>query len=100
MSYSFKTSFGAIIPKVQFEVNHEFLEDVRTISQNFASAPTSSSSFSIRSDKPEDRDYFTVGGGFEANFGEYVTGFMDYSTIQGLKDISNHSFSAGFRIRF
>ncbi|MGV7221729.1 MAG: autotransporter domain-containing protein [Nitrospinales bacterium] len=100
VSYSFETSFGLIIPRVMFEVNHEFLEDVRTISQNFVSAPTGSSAFTIRSDKPVDRDFFTIGAGVEAHFGEQVTGFIDYSTLQGLENTSNHSFSAGLRVRF
>ena len=100
LSYAIETSFGIVVPKLQFEVHHEFLDDVRTISQNFVAAPTGTSAFAIRSDEPADRDFFTIGGGVEAHFGEHVTGFVDYSTLQGLDNVSNHSLSAGIRIRF
>jgi outer membrane autotransporter protein len=100
VSYSIETIFGKLVPRVQFEINHEFLDDVRTISQNFVSAPGGTSAFQIRSDKPVDRDFVTFGAGMEAHFGEQVTGFVDYSTIQALENVSSHTFSAGVRVRF
>jgi outer membrane autotransporter protein len=96
LSHAVSTSFGILSPTVRGEWIHEF---ANTASSTFkyANDPTELSRAGLSFDSP-DRDYFTLGAGIAATFASGISGFLDYGTVLGLSNISNHVFTLGARI--
>lgn len=82
-----------------FEWEHEYQDDSRIVTANFAADPTPSDDtlIKIRTDSP-DRDFFNLGFGLSAVFPRGVSSFIYYETVLGLDDIVAHFITGGLRI--
>ena len=113
-TYVWTPSFGVFMPYVRVEALHEFQEKSRKISAVYRSvtgmANADQLDFKVPTDEG-DPDYFTasvglsaiVRGGRPDDDGVIHGGvqvFVEYRTILGLEDISNHVFSGGARYEF
>jgi outer membrane autotransporter protein len=97
-SYAISTPFGVLLPQIRAEWRHEVLDDQRSIKAQFANDPFNVP-FLIATDSP-DRDYFALGAGIAAALARGVSAFIDFETIVGLKNVTNHNFIAGVRFEF
>ena len=97
-SYAISTPFGVLLPQVRAEWRHEVLDDQRGIKAQFANDPFNVP-FLIATDNP-DRDYFALGAGIAAALARGISAFVDFETIVGLKNVTNHNFIAGVRFEF
>lgn len=97
LDYAFSTGAGVIVPTARFEWEHEFSNDDRVITAQFASDP--GSFMNLPTQKP-DRDYFNLGVGASMTFEGGVTAFVDFETLLGHEDLTNHKITAGARLEF
>ena len=98
VSYAVNTSIGVFMPTVHADWRHEALNGRRNIKAQFLNDP-SNTIFFIPTDDP-DRDYFALGAGVSATFRKGLAAFLEYEGIVGLRDITNHNFTAGIRLEF
>ena len=113
-TYVWTPSFGVFMPYLRVEALHEFQDKSRKISAVYRSvngmANADQLDFKVPTDD-SDPDYFTasvglsaiVRGGRPDDEGVIHGGiqvFVEYRTILGLEDISNHVFSGGARYEF
>ena len=98
INYAFSTPVGVIVPQVRFEWNHEFENDTRIVKARYTYDPFNTV-LGIPTDSP-DRDYFTLGASLSATFSGGVSGFIDYQTLLGLKQVTTHLITAGIRAEF
>lgn len=107
-STTINTSSGIIVPHVRAEFIHEFEDNARAILARYLHDPnpteqpvgnSTGATFTITTDVP-DRDWFTIGGGLSAVFAGGMSIFIDYETVIGFADVSDHSITAGARIEF
>ncbi|MEE9252114.1 MAG: autotransporter outer membrane beta-barrel domain-containing protein [Thermodesulfobacteriota bacterium] len=98
-SYAISTQWGVLLPQLMFEWEHEYQDDSRIVTANFAADPTPSDDtlIKIRTDSP-DRDFFNLGFGLSAVFPRGVSSFIYYETVLGLDDIVAHFITGGLRI--
>lgn len=94
-SREFRTSWGRVVPQVRARWSHEFGDDERGISSNFADLP---GTFTVHSARLG-RDSALLGGGLTILVGDQADVYLDYDA--GLLDGNvTHAGRAGFRIRF
>jgi outer membrane lipase/esterase len=86
------------VPQIMAEWRHEFEDDSRNIKARYIHDVTNTS-FSVPTDDP-DRDYFALGAGLSVLLGRGIGAFFNYETALGLKRITHHQFTAGFRMEF
>jgi uncharacterized protein with beta-barrel porin domain len=98
LAHAFGTPIGVVVPQVRGEWRHEFLNNSQLIRAKFANDPFNVV-FTIPTDRP-DRDYFAVGAGVSSVFRKGIAAFLDYETLLGLRNVVNHSFTAGVRLEF
>jgi outer membrane autotransporter protein len=102
--YSLNTNMGVITPYLRLEWEHEFDDNARQLSARFFRAsnnPQDPESITNSSLSGEfDRDFFNVGIGISTVFPQGIIGFIDYETILGLEDLTNHQVSAGLQFKF
>lgn len=98
LSWSLSRSWGVFSPMINLEYAHEFDDDSRVIAASFLSDPTNTA-FTVLTDDP-DRDYFNLGVGASFVFSGGRSMFINYDTIIGLSDISQHTLRIGGRFEF
>ncbi|VAW84059.1 hypothetical protein MNBD_GAMMA18-1427, partial [hydrothermal vent metagenome] len=97
-SIAMSTRYGVLSPQLRFEWVHEFQDDSRYITASFVNDP-SSSSFRIRTDAP-DKNFWNAGAGISATFSEGRSAFFYIDTIAGKDNITQNTYSAGFRMDY
>jgi len=92
-SLAISTSFGVVVPQVNGEYVHEFLNDRRTIH----ATATDGSAVSFVTDPP-DRDYFNVGAGLVFVLPDGISPFLSYSAEVANRFEEVHTVTAGVRL--
>lgn len=98
VSSSISRPGGVLVPQARLEWHHEFDDDVRTIVARYLHDPNRVQ-LAASTDEP-DRDYFTLGLSLSGVFRGGTQGFVDYETVLGLDDITDHVITAGVRAEF
>ena len=92
-SVAISTSFGVVVPQVNAEYVHEFLNDRRTIHATASNgAPVNFVT------DPPDRDYFNVGGGVLFVLPDGISPFLNYSAEVANRFEEVHTVTAGVRL--
>ena len=92
-SVAISTSFGVVVPQVNAEYVHEFLNDRRTVhATELDGAPATFVT------DPPDRDYFNVGAGVVFVLPDGVSPFLSYSAEVANRFEEIHTVTAGVRI--
>jgi len=99
-SYIISQSWAIIQPQLNIDWLHEFKDDSRLLTGRFAEAAnTPANRFELSSEEP-DANYFRLGLGASLLFPNGATGFIQYSTILGYDNLSDHTVNAGLRWEF
>ena len=98
ITHAVSTRIGVFVPQVHAEWRHEFIDDRRTINAQFVNDPFQTG-FRFQTDRL-DRNYGAVGAGVSAVLRRGVSAFVNYETIVGLEDVTNHSVTGGARLEF
>jgi uncharacterized protein with beta-barrel porin domain len=98
ISYPVRGAFGTLLPQLRAEWRHEFKNDSRSLTARLINNPTGPVAV-ISSDDP-DRDYFNVAAGVVAALTGGTTVALEYETVLGLEDITNHIIRARLRVNF
>jgi hypothetical protein len=99
-SYAIKTSLGVIVPQVRGRYVHEFLNDARTQSVEFAADTLPGAgdrAFNVYTEKPG-RDYFDWRTSVLLQFPYGIAGFIEYGRVAGLRNISMQELNIGLRV--
>jgi uncharacterized protein YhjY with autotransporter beta-barrel domain len=100
VSYAIKTPWVVILPQARVRYMHEFLNDQRTQSVQFAAdtlPDAADRAFLVYTDEP-DRDYIDWRASVSFQFPHGIAGFVDYGGTAGLQNMSVHEFNVGLRI--
>ena len=97
-SQSFSTAKAVLVPQVWFEWAHEFESGDDNVKGWFTSDPTQAL-FDLTTDS-FDTDSFRFGVGLGAQFAQGRTAFISYEAVTGLRDNTEHSVTAGFRMSY
>jgi outer membrane autotransporter protein len=92
------TDFGVLIPAAHADWQHEFEDESRLITVQYAADPNANR-FSVITDSP-DRDFANLGASLALVLPGGWMAFVAYETVLGLRDISNHIFTFGGRLEF
>ncbi|HZF32262.1 MAG TPA: autotransporter outer membrane beta-barrel domain-containing protein, partial [Candidatus Angelobacter sp.] len=92
-SVAISTSFGVVVPQVNAEYVHEFLNDRRTV--HATELDGDAATFVT---DPPDRDYFNVGAGLVFVLPDGVSPFLSYSAEVANRFEEVHTVTAGVRI--
>jgi outer membrane autotransporter protein len=92
-SMAFSADFGVVVPQINGEYVHEFLNDRRTV---HARQPGGADATFVTD--PPDRNYFNVGGGVVFVLPEGVSPFLNYSAEVANRFEEVHTVTAGVRI--
>ncbi len=87
------TSFGVVVPQVNAEYVHEFLNDRRTIH----ATASDGTPVNFVTDPP-DRDYFNVGAGVVFVLPDGISPFLNYSAEVANRFEEVHTVTAGVRL--
>ncbi len=97
-SAAFSSGFGVIVPQVTADWTHEFQNNQRQMSAQFAqdgrSVPTT---FQFLSDKP-DRDFFHVGAGIAMILPNGIQPFINFEALIGNSLFNNYVGTIGIRL--
>jgi uncharacterized protein YhjY with autotransporter beta-barrel domain len=97
-SAAFSTAIGVLIPQITADWTHEFENDQRLISAQFAqdgrAIPTT---FQFLSDKP-DRDFFHIGTGLGVMLPHGVQPFINFEALLGNRLFNNFVGTVGIRL--
>lgn len=99
-SYAWKTPWMVILPQLRARYEHEFQNDGRTQSVQFAAdnlPGAASRSFLVYTDAA-DRSFFDWKASVLFQFPYGIAGFVDYGGVEGLQNIRVHEFNVGLRI--
>ena len=91
-SVAISTSFGVVVPQVNAEYVHEFLNDRRTIHASSGGTPVNFVT------DPPDRNYFNVGGGVVFVLPDGISPFLNYSAEVANRFEEVHTVTAGVRL--
>jgi len=92
-SMAISTSFGVVVPQVNAEYVHEFLNDRRTVD----ATATNGAAVSFVTDPP-DRDYFNVGAGVVFVLPEGISPFLNFSAEVANRFEETQTVTAGVRL--
>lgn len=95
--YAVSTGFGVLTPQLNFDWEHEYKGDGRTVTASVLADPATA--VAVRTASP-DRDYFNLGAGVSATFKGGVSAFVHYQAQLGRTNFTNHGFNAGARFEF
>jgi outer membrane autotransporter protein len=95
---SVSTSWAVLVPQGLFEWAHEFDDGDDEVSGFFSNDP-SRIPFALATDK-FDSDYFRMGLGLGAQFGQGRTAFVSYEAAIGLNSYREQNVSLGLRLDF
>jgi uncharacterized protein YhjY with autotransporter beta-barrel domain len=99
-SYAIKTSLGVIVPQVRARYVHEFLNDARTQSVEFAADTLPGAgdrAFNVYTEKPG-RDYLDWRTSVLFQFPYGIAGFVEYGRVEGLRNVSMQELNIGLRV--
>ncbi len=96
VSYAISARDAVYLLQLNGEWEHEFRDNSRAISAQFAYDPTRTS-FNIDSDSP-DRNYFNLGLGVTAVFANGRSGFFHYESRLGQDDVRQYWINGGIKI--
>jgi uncharacterized protein with beta-barrel porin domain len=99
ISYKIAQNWGAFVPAIHFEWEHQYLNNNQNISMALASTTAGSGNFLIQTGQP-DRDYVNLGGSLSATLFDGGSAYVRYETRLGQSYISNHIIEAGVNIPF
>jgi outer membrane autotransporter protein len=94
-SMAISTSFGVVVPQVNAEYVHEFLNDRRTVHAFTTDGTNTPVNFVT---DPPDRDYFNVGGGVVFVLPDGISPFLSYSAEVANRFEEVHTVTAGVRL--
>lgn len=97
-SYALSYEWGVLVPAARAEYVHEFDDDRRTITANFAGDPTATP-IAIQTDSP-DRNFFRAGLSLSAVLPGGISPFADYERRFGHEFLDEHKLSVGVRFEF
>ena len=97
-SKKFSWNWGVWYPQIRGEWDHEFANDSKTISTQYAADPNNNALL-IKTESP-DRNFFRVGATLAHVSQGGTSAFIDYETMLGFRDITNHVFTVGVRQEF
>jgi outer membrane lipase/esterase len=100
LSYAYKSRWAVIVPQVQARFVHEFKNDERAQSVEFAADTlpgAADRAFLVFTDRP-DRNYFDWNASLLFQFPHGISGFINYGSIAGLQNISTRTLNIGLRI--
>lgn len=87
--------FGVMVPYASVEYHHEFDDDPRTVTAQYA-ADVRNQAFQFKSDDSDSNfAVASLGLNFVLQQGNQV--FINYDTVLGLEDVSSHIFTVGIR---
>jgi outer membrane lipase/esterase len=96
-SYAFNTSIGTVIPNVRASYEHDFADEAREIETELVTQP----GIPIRTTTDSsDRDYVKLGAGVQVQFSENFAGAIDYETVVGREDFTDHALRGEIRYQF
>ncbi|MGI9305069.1 MAG: autotransporter outer membrane beta-barrel domain-containing protein [Gammaproteobacteria bacterium] len=98
LANSYSRGFGIVVPHGRLEINHQFDDDSRNIVARYVNDPRNNE-FVAKTD-PGDENYLTLGLGASALFKGGTQAFLDYETLLGLEDITDHLLTLGIRHEF
>ena len=98
-TYAINTSWGVIIPNLDFNLIGDLNTDQELMTGSFAFAPENSLSFALEAEDP-DSMYYQVGLGFSAVLPRGSSAFAGVRQTLGYADYKATQFQAGFRMEF
>ncbi|MCR6653943.1 MAG: autotransporter domain-containing protein [Cellvibrionaceae bacterium] len=98
-TYALTTSWGVIIPNLDFNLIADLNTDQELMTGYFAFAPESSLSFALEAEDP-DSLYYQVGLGFSTVLPRGSSAYAGLRQTFGYEDFSSTQFYAGFRMEF
>jgi outer membrane autotransporter protein len=97
-THSISTRTAVLLPQAWLEWFHEFQQGNDNLSGYFANDP-SRIPFALATDG-FDKNYFRLGIGMGAQFGQGRTAYLTYETVIGMNDYREQSLSLGVRLEF
>jgi outer membrane autotransporter protein len=98
LTYAHSTSWGVMIPHVQLEWQHEFMDDPAQVEARFLFDPTGTP-FTIQGDRI-DSDFFRFGLGMSFVMTKGRSGFLYYERLISRERFSQDSLALGIRLEF
>jgi outer membrane autotransporter protein len=99
-SSSFNTAYGVVVPQLNAEWVHEFMNDQRNIVVQFAQdGRANPTQFSYNNDRP-DRDYFNLGAGVSMVLPSGIQPYLNFQALLGHSYFSNYVGTVGARVEF
>jgi outer membrane lipase/esterase len=98
LTYVMSVDYGVLTPYVNAAWHHEFEDDSRLITAKYVFDPTNDV-LRFRS-SPADEDFFGLSLGISSVLGGGTQWFVNYDTVLGLDDVTQHIFTAGVRVTF
>lgn len=96
LTYAYSADWGVLVPTGSLEWEHQFKDDLQSISARFINDPTQTP-VTISGDRM-DTDYFRVGVGLSMVLMHGRSGFLLYERMVGRDGITQDNFSLGLRI--
>lgn len=97
-SYPFSFAWGVLIPRVQLDYVHEFLDSSRTIHMSLVQ-DADNTDIAFETDSP-DRDYMLFSAGVSAVLTHGVQMYVDYERIDEHRYLESYTVSGGVRVSF
>ncbi|MBN7795000.1 autotransporter outer membrane beta-barrel domain-containing protein [Parahaliea mediterranea] len=98
LTYVQSVDYGVLTPYVTAAWHHEFEDDSRLITAKYVFDPTNDV-LRFRS-SAADEDFFGLSVGVSSVLANGTQWFVNYDTVLGLDDVSQHIFTGGFRVSF
>jgi outer membrane autotransporter protein len=97
-SYTTSQDWGVLVPNARVEFNHDFKTNPQIVVSRFVSDPTQTEI--VVSDPRLDHNFYNLGLGLNALWGQGRSGYVQYEYVGGLTGGHLSRFEAGFRIEF
>ena len=98
LTYAHSTSWGVVIPHLQLEWQHEFMDDPSEVEARFLFDPLGTP-LTIHGD-PIDTDFFRFGVGMSFVMAKGRSGFFYYERLISRERFSQNSLALGIRLEF
>jgi len=97
-SVAISTSIGVLVPQINTEYVHEFLDPQRRTGFTFT-GDLNAIQFRFANDPP-DRNYFNLGAGVVLQLAHGIAPFINYRALVGYKDETSYRVTFGVRMEF
>ena len=97
-TYAISQSWGVLLPQARFDWVHEFKGEGELVTGRFLGDP-SRQSFQFPTDAA-DRNYYPLGVGMSAVFGEGKSAYAYYQAILGYRNLTDNTFNVGLRLEY